>query len=330
MAAPDPLGNEPDAWAVLGLQPGASAAELKRAFRRQARRWHPDLNPGDPTAEERFKCINAAYGMLSDPSRQRAWRQSVDEDGGEELQGFPSFEDYLAHLFGRRRPGERSSEPPPPAGRPEPAQAPPPPPSSRPPKPPPEPEPEPDSTPEQEPPAAPPRPTRSRETDLALTPQQARRGSRQVLTLPDGAHVEVNTPPGVGDGWRLRLAGVAPDGGDHLLRLRVYTRDGLRVDGLQVYYRLHVSPADAVLGAYATVPSIHGLVELEIPPRSSSGQLLRLRGCGIRTDEDCGDQIVELRIVSPSPLSEEIVELYRQLRDLEAAPEPRVRGAGPR
>ncbi|WP_025781514.1 DnaJ domain-containing protein [Candidatus Synechococcus spongiarum] len=320
MAAPDPLGGEPDAWAVLGLQPGASAAELKRAFRQQARRWHPDLNPGDPTAEERFKRINAAYGMLSDPSRQRAWRQSVARgDGGEELHGFPSFEDYLAHLFGRRRPGERSGGPPPPSPRPEPAQAPPPPPS-RPPEPPPEPE----------PPAAPPRPSRSRETALALTPQQAWRGSRQVVVLPDGAHVEVNTPPGAGDGWRLRLAGVAPDGGDHLLRLRVRTRDGLRVDGLQVYYRLDVSPADAVLGAYVTAPSIHGLVELEIPPRSSSGQLLRLRRCGVRTDGDCGDQIVELRIVSPSAPSEEIVELYRQLQDLEAAPEPQVRGAGPR
>ena len=323
MAAPAPLGSEPDAWAVLGLQPGASAAELKHAFRQQARRWHPDLNPGDPTAEERFKCINAAYGMLSDPSRQRAWRQSVDEEGGEGLQGFPSFEDYLAHLFGRRRPGERSSGPPPPSDRPEPAQAPPPP-ASRPP------ESEPAPPPEPERPATSPRTSRSRETALALTPQQAWRGSRQVVALPDGAHVEVDTPPEAGDGWRLRLAGVAPDGGDHLLRLQVRTRDGLRVDGLQVYYRLHVSPADAVLGAYATVPSIHGLVELEIPPRCSSGQLLRLRGCGIRTDENCGDQIVELHIVSPSALSEEIVELYRQLRDLEAAPEPRVRGTGSR
>ncbi|SAY39466.1 DnaJ domain-containing protein [Candidatus Synechococcus spongiarum] len=292
-AGPDQRGSEPDVWAVLGLQPGASAAELKRAFRQQARRWHPDLNPGDPTAEEHFKSINAAYAVLSDPSRQRAWRQGVDGGvNGEELNGFPSFEDYLAHLFGRQQPVDRSSGPPP---------------ADWPPTPPPE------------PPAAPPRPQSCHETALALTPQQAWTGSRQVVALPDGTHVEVHTPPGAGDGWRLRLAGVAPDGGDHLLCLQVRTRDGLRLDGLHVHYRLDVSPADAVLGAQVTVPSLHGPVELEIPPRCSSGQLLRLRRCGLCPEDHCGDQIVELRIVVSSTLPEEAVELYRQLQELESS-----------
>ena len=310
MAGADPLGSEPDVWAVLGLQPGASAAELKRAFRRQARRWHPDLNPGDPTAEERFKSINAAYAVLSDPSRQRAWRQGGDSSASEEeLSGFPAFEDYLAHLFGRHQPVDRSSAPPPP-------------PTSRPPAPPPPP------PPSAEPPS---QPHPSRETALALTPQQAWTGSRHVVALPDGTHVEVNTPPGAGDGWRLRLAGVAPDGGDHLLRLQVRTQDGLRlVDGLHVYYRLGISPAEAVLGAPVMVPSMNGPVELEIPPRCSSGQLLRLRRCGFCTDEDCGDQIVELCIVIPSHLPEEAVALYRQLQDLECSPNPRVRRPGAR
>ena len=303
MAGPDQPGGEPDAWAVLGLEPGASAAQLKRAFRQQARRWHPDLNPGDPTAEERFKSINAAYAVLSDPSRQQAWRQGGDSSrNGEELSGFPSFEDYLAHLFGRQQPVDRSSSPSPaPPGGDEPEQAPPP------------------TTPSR--PAAPatPQPPPSRETAVALTPQQAWRGSRQVVVLPDGIHVEVDTPPGAGDGWRLRLAGVAADGGDHLLRLRVRTQDGLRLQGLHVHYRLDLSPADAALGARAMVPSLHGPVEMEIPPRSSSGRLLRLRRCGFCVDEDCGDQIVELRIVVPSALPEEVVELYRQLQDLESS-----------
>ena len=303
MAGPDQRGSEPDVWAVLGLRPGASAAELKRAFRQQARRWHPDLNPGDPTAEERFKSINAAYAVLSDPSRQRAWRQGADGGAdGEDLSGFPSFEDYLAHLFGRQQRVDRSSGPPP--GRAEAVEAPPP---ARPP------------TPPSEPPAAPPRPPSCHETALALTPQQAWTGSRHVVALPDGIHVEVQTPPGAGDGWCLRLAGVAPDGGDHLLRLHVRTRDGLRLDGLHVHYRLDVSPADAVLGAQVTVPSLHGPVELEIPPRCSSGQLLRLRRCGFCPGEDCGDQVVELRIVIPSTLPEEVVELYRQLQNWESS-----------
>ena len=301
MVGPDPLGSEPDTWAVLGLQPGASAAEIKRAFREQARRWHPDLNPGDPTAEERFKSINAAYAVLSDPSRRRAWRQDGDSGtNGEEISGFPSFEDYLAHLFGRRQPVEWSGPPPPsppPPARTEATQA----------------------APTARPPAAASQPPANRETVLALTPQQAWTGSRHVVALSDGTQVEVHTPPGAGDGWRLRLAGVAPDGGDHLLRLQVRTQDGLRLDGLHVHYRLDVSPADAALGAQATVPSLHGPVELEIPSRCSSGQLLRLRRCGLCTDENCGDQIVELRIVIPSTLPEAIVELYRQLQELESS-----------
>ena len=305
MVGPDQLGSEPDYWAVLGLEPGASAAELKRAFRQQARRWHPDLNPGDPTAEEHFKSINAAYAVLSDPSRQWTWRQGSDSSANEnDLSGFPSFEDYLAHLFGRRQPVDRSSPPPPP-GRTEPVQQETTTASPRPPKPP-----------------ASPAPSHSQpscETALVLTPQQAWTGSQHVVALPDGTHVEVHTPPGVGDGWCLRLAGVTPDGRDHLLRLQVRTHDGLRLDGLHVYYRLDVSPADAVLGAQVTVPSMHGPVELEIPPMSSSGQLLRLRRCGFSTDEDCGDQIVELRIVISSDLPEEVVQLYRQLQDLESS-----------
>ena len=303
MAGPDPMGSEPDYWAVLGLEPGASAAELKRAFRQQARRWHPDLNPGDPTAEERFKSINAAYGVLSDPSRQRAWRQGGGSNAkGEDLSGFPSFEDYLAHLFGRQQPVDRSSPPSPPPGEAQPGQQ----------------EATPSPPPPADPAADPPQPPR--ETALALTPQQAWTGSRQVVALPDGTQVEVHTPPGAGDGWRLRLAAVTPDGGDHLLRLQVRTRDGLRLDGLHVHYRLDLSPAEAALGAPVTAPSLHGPVELQIPPRSSSGQLLRLRRCGFCTDADCGDQIVELRIVIPSRLPEEAVELYRQLQHLESSP----------
>ena len=291
-----------DAWSVLGLEPGATAAEIKRAFREQARRWHPDLNTGDPNAEERFKSINAAYAVLSDPSRQQAWRQE------EELSGFPSFEDYLAHLFGRQPPVERSSPPPPQS----PSQPPPP-----------------DRSTAREaastasrptaPPAAASQGQPSRETELALTPQQAWEGSRLLVTLPDGTQVEVDTPPGAVDGWLLRLSGAAPDGGDHLLRLQVRTPDGLRLNGLDVHCRLDVSPADAALGAQVVAPSLHGPVELEIPPRCSSGQLLRLRRCGFCTDEDCGDQIVELRIVIPSHLPEAAVDLYRQLQDLEAS-----------
>ena len=100
---------DPDYWSLLGLGPEADADQLKRAFRREARRWHPDLNGNDPVAEERFKLVNEAYAVLSDPRRRSAW-----ERGGREgdrthdpfEHGFPDFEDYLEVVLGE--PSRRS------------------------------------------------------------------------------------------------------------------------------------------------------------------------------------------------------------------------------
>lgn len=96
-------------WAVLGLQPGADAAALKRAFRQQARRWHPDLNGNDPHAEEQFKAVNEAYAVLSDPRRRQQWEAGLDDSSAAAVgldpfaTGFPDFEEYVDQLFGRRR-----------------------------------------------------------------------------------------------------------------------------------------------------------------------------------------------------------------------------------
>lgn len=111
-----------DYWAVLGLDPGADTATLKRAFRSQARRWHPDLNGNDPVAEERFKLVNEAYAVLSDPRRRQLWEsgmpaadspsQAADDPFAS---GFPAFDAYLDVLFGDRRRRER--QPPSPLAR---------------------------------------------------------------------------------------------------------------------------------------------------------------------------------------------------------------------
>ncbi|MBM5800389.1 MAG: J domain-containing protein, partial [Cyanobacteria bacterium K_DeepCast_35m_m2_023] len=101
-----PAATAPDYWAVLGLQPGADGASLKRAFRAQARRWHPDLNGNDPVAEERFKLVNEAYAVLSDPRRRLQWesgdpRSARDDEGSRAdrfASGFPEFEEYLETL----------------------------------------------------------------------------------------------------------------------------------------------------------------------------------------------------------------------------------------
>ena len=308
-------------WAVLGLDPGADAVSLKRAFRQQARRWHPDLNGNDPHAEEQFKAVNEAYAVLSDPQRRQQWEQAIDPADAAAVgldpfaTGFPDFDDYLDTLFGRPRRRPRSDvdgrvaygddlesdgdpdlepdlghdpEPPRSRGDVTPAPAPPPPVSL----------------------------TADLESVVELTPEQALHGERVELDLPDGSCVEVWTPALAGDGWRLRLAGVAPGGGDHFLQLRVRTAEGLRIDGLRVLYRLEIPPADGALGCMVVVPTLDGPVQLRVPPGSSSGRLLRLRGRGLARGEERGDQLVEIRLVVPQDLTEAEQALYRRLQEL--------------
>ena len=311
---------EPDYWSLLGLEPGAAPEALKRAFRREARRWHPDLNGNDRHAEERFKLVNEAYAVLSNPERRKEW-QSRQRVGVAETDpfstGFPDFEDYLAVVLGLEREPVRREQ----ASRQQsarqqdsrhPAQS------------------ESSSTDREEsdpsdgahwPEASPqpPPPVRSEddlETVVDLTPDQALQGTTVELELGDGTLVEVGTPPLAGDGWRLRLEGVAPGGRDHFLHLRVMTDDGLRIDGLRVHYRLELLPPDAALGCAVDVPTLSGPVTLQVPPGSSSGRLLRLRGRGLQFADDQGDQLVEIVIVIPAELDDDERALYQRLQEL--------------
>ena len=291
MSSPDTINH----WAVLGLEPGADASSLKRAFRQQARRWHPDLNGDDPHAEEPFKAVKEAYAVLSDPVRREQWEAGLDDATAAAAgldpfaSGFPDFDDYLDVLFNRprrRQPEEARSG---------------------------------DVTPPTPPPPPPVTASADVESQVELTPDQALEGVRVELDLPDGTAVEVWTPPMAGDGWRLRLAGVAPGGRDHFLQLKVRTADGLRIDGLRVLYQLDLSPAEGALGCTAVVPTLEGPVQLRIPPGSSSGRLLRLRGRGLRRGDQSGDQLVEIRLVVPQGLTDAEEALYRRLQELSEA-----------
>jgi curved DNA-binding protein len=275
-------------YQILGVDRNASLAEIKRAYRQLARRYHPDLNPGDKTAEERFKLISEAYQVLSD-SQKRAeynrfgqyWQQKGFQ--GEPPPRTPSefdygrfldFQDFIDQLLQRFT---RRSEP-----RPEAWDAP-----------------------------------GDIEARLNLTLQQAYKGGRQRLTLGERT-LEVNLPPGMVTGQRIRLRKQGDNGGDLYLNIHVSPDAQLRLEGDDIYCTLPITPSEAVLGAQVQVPTLDGPVTMVIPPRVQNHQRLRLPGRGyLREDHTRGDQIVELLIQVPTEPTPQELHLYEQLRQIE-------------
>jgi DnaJ-class molecular chaperone len=298
---------DPNYWSLLGVSPDCDPYELKSAFRKEARKWHPDLNKNDVNAEERFKLINEAYAILSDPKKRSEWEKQNDKDKDIFDNRFPTYEEYLEVILGIRTNFEKeiddindqysevpddeyenfeqsnfneyiptTSEPTPP-------------------------------------------PTliyEDQESIVEISPDQALYGSSVEIKLQDGTLVEVITPPFAGDGWRLRIEGAAIGCRDHFVQLKVQTDDGLRIDGLRVMYRLELFPHDALLGCAVDIPTLKGSVTLQVPPNSSTGRLLRLRGRGLEYEDYRGDQIVEIIIVLPDNLSDSEIALYQRLNEL--------------
>ncbi len=312
--------TKPDYWSILGILPGSDLNEIKTAFRSEARRWHPDLNVNDSNAEERFKLVNEAYAVLSDPQKRSLWEQNNSIDSQELFAtGFPTYKEYINivlginidndsedyhsvnegknfsggyddHLEDLPKVEEYSNEEYSNEEYSKPAHSP------------------------YEPPPV--RQLDDIETLVDLTPEDALYGTTLELELRDGTIVEFTTPPFAGDGWRLQLKGVVVGGKDHFIQLRVQTEDGLRIDGLRVLYRLELFPQDGLFGCGVEIPTLDGPVVLQVPPKSSSGRLLRLRGRGLNYNEIYGDQIVEIVIVLPADLTDSEMALYRRLQEL--------------
>jgi len=299
--------SKKDYMSILGLSPDFDDKELKKAFRREARKWHPDLNKNDLNAEDRFKLINEAYEYLSDPKRSKKRSDENIQDYYENNNfktGFPDFQDYLDSLFGyeyspknyeeydddlfedesinRNNEEFNNYE-------------------------------YPTTSPEEPPPV---KVHQDIETIIELTPNEALNGASILIELEDETVVEVDTPPFAGDGWRLRLENIARGGKDHYLQLKVQTESGLRIDGLRVLYKLELFPHDALLGCAVEVPTLDGNVTLQVPPKSSTGRMLRLKGRGLTFEDNVGDQYVEILVVIPADINDEEIALYTRLQEL--------------
>ena len=299
---------EPNYWSLLGVSPECDSSELKAAFRKEARKWHPDLNKNDINAEERFKLINEAYAILSDPNKRIAWEKKNNQSKDVFENRFPTYEEYLEVVLGIKinfmeeindnidnqfvdssddefEEYEESNDN--------------------------------YNIPATSEPCPPPTLIyEDQESIVEITPEQALYGSSVEIQLQDGTLVEVLTPPFAGDGWRLRIEGAAIGRRDHFVQLKVQTVDGLRIDGLRVMYRLELLPHDALLGCAVDIPTLNGKVTLQVPPNSSTGRMLRLRGRGLEYEDYCGDQIVEIIIVLPDSLSDSEIALYQRLNEI--------------
>jgi curved DNA-binding protein len=293
-----------DYYEVMGVERDADQDEIRRAYRKLARQYHPDLN-SDDDAEERFKQIGEAYEVLSDAEKRErydrlgsSWRQAEQQAPDE------SFEDFFAQqgfrdgarvefgddlfeaLFGMR------------AGRA----------ASR---------------------AGGPLRGRDREALLELSLEDALTGGRRRLTF-DGRDVTVNFPAGVRDGQLIRLAeqgGAGHDGGppgDLFLRVALKPHPRFRRRGdHDLDVDLPITPAEAALGSTIAVETPTGSARVRVPAGSSSGRRLRLRGRGFpKRDGDSGDLHAIVKIVVPKELSDRERELYQELAEL-SSPDPR-------
>jgi DnaJ-class molecular chaperone len=294
-----------DPYKTLGVARDAKEAEIRRAYRKLAKQFHPDLNPGDKSAEERFKAVSAANEMLSDPETRgrydrgeidasgaerpqpRGWRQYADTGNGERPNfnggqggtfGAENFEDLFSSLFTQR--GSAGSMGPRPGSM------------------------------------------RGRDEHYTLTAKflDAVNGATTRLALPDGQTLDVKIPPGTMPGQMLRLRGRGSPGvnggaaGDAIIDIQVAPHRFFRRDGQDIRLDLPITVREAVLGAKVTVPTPGGPVAMTVKPGTDTGTELRLRGRGVPAHGNvpAGDLFLRLSVV----IGQDAPALADLLRDL--------------
>jgi curved DNA-binding protein len=304
-----------DYYETLGVPRTAGEGDIKKAFRKLARQYHPDVAKDKKRAEEKFKEINEAYEVLSDPAKRKKydelganWKSGAEfrpppgwegfpgrqpRGGGRAGQGAESFEfggtgfsDFFEQFFGSagaRRggfSGFRNFEGEETAVR-----------------------------------------GRDVEGDIMVTLEEAANGALRNVTVRHGSKTEthqVKIPAGVTEGKLLRIAGRGEHGsgggqaGDLYLRVRLAKHPDFEVDGQNLIYDAELAPWEAVLGTEISVPTLHGRVQIRIPPGTQSGQKLRVRGRGL---DGKGDLFVVAKIAVPSQVSDGEKKLWEQLKE---------------
>jgi len=281
-----------DLYSVLGVSKTASADDITKAYRKLAKKLHPDLNPGDKAAEDKFKQISHAYSILNDPDKRGQYdRGEIDASGHErpearyyrEYAGGPegaryhsssgyedmgAFSDLFGDMFGGGMRGGRG-----PGG----AQF-----SMR---------------------------GQDAQYHLDISFLDSVNGTKQRITLPDGGTLDVTIPPGVSEGQVLRLKGKGMPGlgegppGDALVEIGVRPHPVFQREGNDIVVVVPIGFDEAILGGKVEVPTIGGRVAVMVPPGSNSGQTLRLKGRGVKGK---GDQLVKLTVMMPETIDDDL------------------------
>jgi curved DNA-binding protein len=271
-----------DYYEILGVTRSAVADEVKRAYRKLARKFHPDVSK-EKNAENRFKEVQEAYEVLRDPEKRAAydqlgrdyrtgqqfrpppdWSQRFGQPGSQRFSDLNGFSDFFSSLFGGA------------AGAP---------------------------------------PPEAEAGQLEVTVEEGFAGTKRRVTLNDSGRsrsVDVQIPPGVIDGQSLRIQGT---GGSASLIFRIKMRSHTlyTLQGKDVQIELPLAPWEAALGAKVAVPTLGGTVELTVPAGAQSGQKLRLRGRGFPGTPG-GDQFVIIKLVTPAAGSSQQKEAYERMK----------------
>ncbi|HEY9887869.1 MAG TPA: J domain-containing protein [Candidatus Obscuribacterales bacterium] len=316
-----------DYYSILGVSKSASADDIKRAFRKLARQYHPDVNPGDSSAEARFKEVSEAYEVLSDTDKRRKydqfgryWQQAergaaagagnTADFGGFDFTNYGSFDEFINELLGRFGSGGFGG---PTGGAPGgytsayrtaprggfgndfggfPSGA----------------------------GAAGARQSFDQEANISLSLSEAFRGTQKRLKIGD-EEVEVRLPAGAKQGTKVRLRGKGPmnpaskQRGDIYLVVNLLPHHIFQFEGDNLVCEVPIAPDEAVLGGKINVPTPDGSVTMNLPPGVKSGQSLRLRGKGWPNPKgDRGDQLVRVVITPPKHLTDQERQLYEQLQ----------------
>jgi len=272
-----------DPYDVLGLPRNASNDDIKKAYRRLAREQHPDQNPDNPRAEERFKDLSSAYDLLSDPKKKADYdRGDIDADGNPVRRGFNygggnagrhrnPFDEFLKRQRSRNRANIKVDG-------------------------------------------------NDVSYSLKVDFSEAALGANKHVSMTNGKRLAVSIPPGTRDGQTLRLKGQGMGGigggenGDALVEITVNADPLYERKGDDIHLELPISLPEAILGTQLEVPTIHGNVKLNIPKGSNTGAVLRLKGKGIDNPKATtpGNQFVTLKVVLPASPDKELSDFIEK------------------